>query len=197
MTAMDGQMKIAVVPVTVPVANRYIVSLHRHHAPLPGGFAWFCIAAVAAGYCRGVAICGRPTNRNNDNGQTVELLRLASDGTPNVASALLGACARTAKAMGAARIITYTLEPESGSSLRGAGWAREADGIRTFWQTGHTRSRAVQREHMQVCKVRWALNFREPIAFEHTAPEEPDGREGGPDARKLIQSDLFDTPESA
>ncbi len=192
MTARDGQLKITVVPVTVPVANRYIVSLHRHHAPLPGGFAWFCIAAVAGGYCRGVAICGRPANRNNDNGQTIEVLRLACDGTPNVASALLGACVRAAKAMGAARIITYTLEHESGSSLRGAGWVREADGIRTFWHTGHTRARAIERDHMQVCKVRWALNFREPVEFEHTAPGEPDERAAGSDARKLGQGDLFD-----
>ena len=188
MTAQDGQMKITIVPVTVPVANRYIVSLHRHHAPLPGGFAWYCIAAVAGGYARGVAICGRPTNRNNAGaGQTIELLRLACDSTPNVASALLGASARIAKAMGAARIITYTLEPESGSSLRGAGWVREADGIRTFWQTGHTRSRAVQREHMDVCKVRWALNFRDPIEFEHTAPDQPKPASGSQDS----QGDLF------
>jgi hypothetical protein len=134
---------------------------------------------VAGGYCRGIAICGRPTNRNNaGSGQTVEVLRLACDDTANVASALLGACARTAKAMGAARIITYTLESESGTSLRAAGWVREADRIRTFWHTGHTRARAVQREHMAAGKVRWALNFRAPVEYEHTAPGE-DGTEDG------------------
>jgi hypothetical protein len=179
MTAQEGQLKITVVPVTVPVANRYITHLHRHHAPLPGGFAWFCIAAVAGGYARGVAICGRPTNRNNAGaGQTIELLRLACDSTPNVASALLGASARIAKAMGAARIITYTLESESGISLRAAGWVRETDGIRTFWHTGHTRSRAVERDHVHEEKVRWALNFREPIEFEHTAPDQSKPGEG-------------------
>jgi hypothetical protein len=170
-TARPGQVKITVVPVTVPVANRYVTSLHRHHQPLPGGFAWFCIAAIAGERACGVAVCGRPVNRNNDDGQTIEVLRLACDGTPNVPSALLGACVRAAKAMGAARIITYTLESESGISLRAAGWTREADGIRTFWHTGNTRARAVERDHMQASKVRWALDFREPVKFRHIAPE--------------------------
>ncbi len=81
----------------------------------------------------GVAIAGRPTNRNNDDGQTVEVLRVATDGTPNAPSALLGACRQAAKAIGSARIITYTLDDETGSSLRGAGWTREADGISSWW----------------------------------------------------------------
>ena len=35
---------------------------------------------------------------------------------------LYGACWRAAKAMGYTKLITYTLESESGDSLRGAGW---------------------------------------------------------------------------
>jgi hypothetical protein len=162
------QPEIRIVPVTLPIANRYVEHLHRHHAPLPGGFAWFCVAAVAEGTIRGTAIAGRPTNRNNDDGQTVEVLRVAADGTPNVPSALLGACARAAKAIGAARIITYTLDSESGSSLRGAGWIREADGITSWWATGNSRPRAVNRPHMAQGKVRWSMTFRPPVGYTHT-----------------------------
>lgn len=162
------QKIVSVVPITIPIANRYVTALHRHHAPIPGGFAWFCIGAVVDGSMRGVAIAGRPTNRNNDDGQTVEVLRVAVDGTPNASSALLGACGRTARALGASRCITYTLENESGSSLKAVGWTREADGIETWWHTGVSRTRAVEREHMAVGKVRWALHYRDPIEYVHT-----------------------------
>lgn len=162
---MTARARVVVVPTTLPKANAYIAAWHRHHAPLPGGFGWFCLAAVADGVVCGVAIAGRPTNRNNDDGQTVEVLRVATDGTPNAPSALLGACAKAAKAIGASRVITYTLSEESGASLRGAGWVKEKDGIKTFWHTGKTRARAVEREHMAKTKTRWGLTLRLPVAY--------------------------------
>lgn len=167
MTAIQPTVRI--VPTTLPKANRYVDAWHRHHAPIPGGFAWYAIAAIAGGTIVGVAIAGRPTNRNNDDGQTVEVLRVATDGTPNAASALLGACGRAARALGASRIITYTLDNESGSSLKGAGWVREADGIQSWWThegaDGNGRTPAVNRPHMDAAKVRWALHFREPVTY--------------------------------
>jgi hypothetical protein len=164
--------RLYVVPLTLPRANELVTTLHRHHAALPGGFAWFCVGAVADGRLVGCAIAGRPTNRNNDDTQTVEVLRVATDGTPNAPSALLGACARAARAIGAARVITYTLDIESGGSLRAAGWTREADGIESWWthpgKDGRGRAPAVDREHMGIGKVRWGLTLREPI--EYAAP---------------------------
>jgi hypothetical protein len=152
-------MTVRVVPITLPTANAYVERLHRHHAPIPGGFGWWAVGAVVDGVMRGVAIAGRPTNRNNDDGFTVEVLRVASDGTEHVCSALLGACARAAKAVGASRCITYTLDSETGASLRGAGWLREADGITSWWASGTSRTPAVQRDHMNERKVRWAAHF--------------------------------------
>ena len=157
------QKKINIVPVTFPKANEWVRLLHRHHAPLPGGFAWFCCAAIADGKIVGVAIAGRPTNRNNDDGQTVEVLRIATDGTSNACSALLGCCARAAKSIGAYRIITYTLETESGISLRAAGWNKEKDSIKSWWLHDGVRTAAVKRDHHNIGKVRWGLKFREPI----------------------------------
>lgn len=70
----------------------------------------------------GVAIIGRPVARMWDNGQTVEVTRLATDGTPHVCSMLYAAAWRAAKALGYTRLITYTQAGETGSSLRAAGW---------------------------------------------------------------------------
>lgn len=169
----DGQCRIDVVPLTLPKANDFVAKLHRHHAPIPGGFGWFCVGAVSGGRIVGCAIAGRPTNRNNDDGQTVEVLRVAVDGTPNACSALLGACARAAKAIGARRVLTYTLTSESGASLRGAGWVCECENTgKSFWTNANTRTPAVAREHMDQPKSRWCLNFRERIAVTHDAQKE-------------------------
>ena len=164
-------MRVRIVPLTFPRANECVSLWHRHHAPLPGGFAWYCLGAVVDGTIRASAICGRPTNRNNDDGQTVEVIRLASDGTPNVCSALYGAAARVAREMGAARIITYTLDSESGSSLRAAGWNRDKDGITSWWTHNGSRTPAVERPHMQERKVRWSVEIREPLDYALPEPE--------------------------
>jgi hypothetical protein len=160
----EGAVKLNVVPVTLPVANRVVAAWHRHHAPIPAGFVWWCVAAATeAGAITAVAIAGRPTNRNNDDGQTVEVLRVASDGTPNACSAVLSACGRAGRAIGARRVITYTLDSESGASLRGAGWVQEADGITSSWMKGTSRRTAVMRPHMDEKKARWALNIRPAV----------------------------------
>lgn len=161
-----SQPRIRVVPLTFPQANECVRMWHRHHAPLPGGFAWFCLGAVVDGEIVAAAISGRPTNRNNHDGQTVEVIRLASDGTPNACSALYGACLRVAREMGASQIITYTLDSESGSSLRAAGWNRDKDGITSWWTHNGSRKGAVDRPHMSEPKVRWSVQIREPIVAE-------------------------------
>lgn len=162
---------VDIVPLTLPVANQAVAAWHRHHAPIPGGFSWYCCGAVVAGRLVGVAISGRPTNRNNDDRQTVEVLRLATDGTPNACSALLGASARAARALGARRILTYTLTTESGASVRGAGWVCECEDTGpSFWGDTGTRTPAVKRDHFTTGKRRWSLTFRDPIQY--TMPEQ-------------------------
>jgi hypothetical protein len=159
----ESRLPVSVVPLVLPVANQVVTAIHRHHPPIPAGFAWFCVGAVVAGDLCGVAIAGRPTNRNNDDGQTVEVLRVATDGTANVPSALLGSCARAARALGARRILTYTLDTESGSSLRGAGWTLEKVGIQSCWTTPTPgRIPGVHRAHSDTPKARWALDIKDP-----------------------------------
>lgn len=172
--------RLRCIPVTVAAANRAVKKIHRHHGPVPPALAQFCVGALdEAGKLCGVAICGRPANRNSDDGQTAEVLRVASDGTANVCSFLYGACARIAAAMGYARVISYTLETESGESMRGAGWTREESGIKSWWhrypeKNARDRRTVVEREHHGVLKVRWGKFLREPIAADMSlCAEEP------------------------
>lgn len=70
----------------------------------------------------GVAMVNRPVAIKLDDGWTLEVIRLCTDGTKNVASKLYGACWQAAKALGYRRLITYTLREETGTSLIAAGW---------------------------------------------------------------------------
>jgi len=79
-------------------------------------------AADDADVLRAVAVTGRPVARGFDDGLTLEVLRVASDGAHNANSLLYGASARAAFALGYRRLITYTQADEPGSSLRAAGW---------------------------------------------------------------------------
>jgi hypothetical protein len=74
------------------------------------------------GLTRGVAIVGRPVSRVLDDGWTLEVSRVATDGVRNGCSMLYGACRRAAFALGYRRLVTYVLSTEPGTSLRAAGW---------------------------------------------------------------------------
>ena len=69
-----------------------------------------------------MVIVGRPVSRYLDDGWTLEVNRLCTDGSRNACSMLYAAAWRAAQAMGYKRLITYILESESGVSLRAAGW---------------------------------------------------------------------------
>ena len=75
---------------------------------------------------------GRPVSRYLDDGWTLEVNRLCTDGSRIACSMLSGAAWRVARAMGYKRLITYILENESGASLRAAGWKciGQAGGLR-------------------------------------------------------------------
>jgi hypothetical protein len=82
----------------------------------------FCLGIAAGPQLVGVATVGRPVARQYDDGYTLEVNRTCTDGTPNANSMLYGAAWRAAKALGYRRLITYTQDGESGTSLRAAGW---------------------------------------------------------------------------
>jgi hypothetical protein len=76
---------------------------------------------------------GRPVSRMLDDGLTLEVIRLCTDGTPNAASKLYAAARRIAQAMGYERVLTYILKSEAGTSLFAAGWEQAAQTPGTTW----------------------------------------------------------------
>lgn len=119
---------IEVVPLGIDEANELVRRWHRHHRPTRGAkFALGCARRSGDEFelC-GAAIVGRPVNRTMDDGWTLEVTRLVSDGTPNACSAMYAAARRAAFAIGYRRIITYVLATEPGTSLRAAGWNQVA-----------------------------------------------------------------------
>ena len=116
-------MKIKAVPLSLKEANEYIDQFHRHH--MHSEYDKFRIGAEIEGKLVGVAQVNRPVSRMLDDGKTLEVIRLCSDGSRNVCSFLYSRCARIAKEMGYEKIITYILESESGDSLRASGWHLE------------------------------------------------------------------------
>jgi len=115
------QSRLTVVPCDFDEANAFIARHHRHHRPLK--FHKFSLAvADEAGEIRAVCMVNKPTARMLDDGMTLEVTRLASDGCPNACSCLYGAAWRAAKALGYGKLITYILESESGTTLKASGW---------------------------------------------------------------------------
>jgi hypothetical protein len=150
-----GELRI--VPVTFAQAKAFIAVHHRHHGP---PLAYRLTVGVSDGAkLRGVAVAGRPSCKELDDGLTLEVTRTCTDGARNANSLMYGAIWRAARAIGYARAVTYTQDGESGASLRAAGWTpvasvrarpdhhvsgvgtrwspRASDGIpRTRWEIG-------------------------------------------------------------
>ena len=116
-----GDTMLTLTPVTLATANAFVNAHHRHHKATAGHK--FSIGCAKDGELVGVAIVGRPVSRYLDDGWTLEVNRLCTTGERNTCRILYAASARAAKAMGYRKIITYTLDSESGSSLRAAGWS--------------------------------------------------------------------------
>lgn len=113
-------MGLGLCTVSLDAANAFVAEHHRHHKPVVGHK--FSLGAVLEGTLVGVAIVGRPVARMRDDGSTLEVTRLCTDGTRNACSFLYGAAARAAFALGYKRIGTYILASEQGRSVVAAGW---------------------------------------------------------------------------
>ena len=109
-------------PLTLKEARRYVADHHRHNEP-PIGHR-FSIGLERDGVLVGVVVAGHPQARNADDGRTIELLRLTTEGDKNACSRLYSAACRAAFAMGYVKVITYTLEEEPGTSLLASGFNR-------------------------------------------------------------------------
>lgn len=171
-------MRLHAVPCNMKNANVFIRAHHRHHSPLHDSA--FCVAVAKEDGCVcGIAICGRPACAHLEDDWAIEVRRLATDGTMNACSFLLGTCRRIAFDMGYTKIQTYTMESEGGGSLKASGWASEH---KTSGRSGFSSHRtlnkkgdrqaprrvgetaAKDRKRQQGIKVRWAAyNKRRPF----------------------------------
>lgn len=112
------------------------------------------MAVAEGGMVHGVAIVGRPVARMNDDGWTLEVVRVATDGTKNACSKLYRASWKAARAMGYKRLITYTLPEEGGASLRGAGFRLIGEVGGGSW---HREARPRVDKHPTQPKLRWEI----------------------------------------
>lgn len=114
---------MVIVPITFKTACEFINKNHRHHKPTVG--CKFCIGLEHEGKLIGVSVCGRPVSRYLDDGKTIEINRLCTDGSRNACSKLYSASCNAARAMGYKKAITYILESENGASVKASGFRCE------------------------------------------------------------------------
>ena len=115
-------MTLYAVPMKLNESIEFVKNFHRHNKPPAGGL--FSVGVSDGENLVGVAIVSRPVARMLDDGETVEVIRCCvNENAPKGSCSFLYArCWQAAKALGWKRIITYTLQSESGASLKGAGW---------------------------------------------------------------------------
>ena len=143
---------LAIYTIPFAEASEYVRRHHRHCKPPTGHI--FSIACYSAGRLCGVAMCGRPVARRLDDGKTIEVNRVATDGTKNACSKLYGAACKHAEAKGFSRVITYTLVTETGASLRASNFMLEAENVGGLKWSG-------KRKHASGhLKNRWCRNLR-------------------------------------
>jgi hypothetical protein len=113
-------VSLRLVPVSFADAAAFVEMWHRHNKP-PNGHR-FSIGVADGEKLVGVCMVSHPIARHLMDSLTLEVIRTATDGTPNANSMLYGAAWRATRALGYGRLITYTQAAESGASLRAAGW---------------------------------------------------------------------------
>ena len=156
---------LSIRPITLRDANRFVAEHHRHNMPTAGHK--YSIACYDGDRLCGVAIAGQPVARKLDDGLTIEIRRVCTDGTRNACSILYGACSRCAKEMGYKRVITYTLESESGASLRASGFVQKCIGGGTSWSVPSRPREETQltlfgeeRKYPDEMKIRWEKEYK-------------------------------------
>jgi hypothetical protein len=148
--------KLVPVQLELREANAFVARVHRHHKPLHRvRFSVGC--ADETGKLRGVAMAGRPVARMVNPKTTLEVSRVATDGCPNACSFLYGLVARIARLLGYAKVQTYILAHEPGTSLKAAGWRMEAKVEGEAWtRRGNFDGEVRRTDQPNGDKTRWA-----------------------------------------
>ena len=107
---------------------------------------------VRSALCNAACIVHRLARRLDD-GYTLEVNRLCTNGTPNACSILYAAVYRAARAMGYTKVVTYILDTESGVSLKAAGYVCEGRAGGLEWN-GERKPKMANQYPYQM-KTRW------------------------------------------
>lgn len=155
-TGLIAEMKVT--PIHLKEAAEYVNQYHRHCGPPK--FHKFSISLRIPEETEpiGVAIVSTPKARALMDGRTLEINRVCVNPCYlNACSKLYAQAIKAGKALGYQRFITYTLEGESGSSLRAVGF--QSDGITSGKKQGwNSLSRPrKQTENAEMNKQRWVL----------------------------------------
>jgi hypothetical protein len=148
-------MSLRIVPCFLDEANAFVKKHHRHHRGMIHHV--FSVAVADGDTVVGVLIADRPSARHYADGFTLEVRRTCTDGYRNANSMLYRAAIRAAWALGYVRLITYTLEGESGASLRGAGMKEVATRQPRPGGWNRTSRPRVVSEHDQYAKTLWEV----------------------------------------
>lgn len=144
-------------------ARRYVAEHHRHNEP-PSGWK-FGVGLQSEGELIGVAMAGQPVARLLNDGFTLEITRVCTNGQRNANSMLYGAIVRAAKALGYRRLYTYTLAEEAGTSLKASGWTADKElAARKGWNTPsrpryETNLFGEKITPHETPKIRWIINL--------------------------------------
>lgn len=104
----------------------------------------------------GVVTVGRPVARMLCDGLTLEVTRCCTTGVPNSSSRLYAVARRVARELGYKRLVTYTLESESGHSLKASGWTHAGEAGGGSWSRVR-RPRTAHDKKPECKKTRWEI----------------------------------------
>jgi hypothetical protein len=151
---------LKIVPLSLKEANEFVTKYHRHNKKCQGHK--FSLGAIFKNELVGVVIVGRPVSRRLDNKLTLEISRnCVLDNAPKgTCSFLYSKAIKVWQTMGGKKIITYTLDYESGSSLKAVNFKKEKI-VQVFKKnTGWTtRENRVWQEVQKTPRIRWGMEL--------------------------------------
>jgi hypothetical protein len=162
---LNGMAKeLSIIPLSLKEANEFVTKYHRHNKKCTGHK--FSIGAIHNDNLVGVVIVGRPVARKLDNKFTLEINRnCVLDTAPKgTCSFLYSRAIKIWQSMGGKKIITYTLDTESGSSLKAVNFSKEGI-VKTFKKnTGWTnRANRIWQKVQSIPRIRWVKEFNQII----------------------------------
>ena len=139
------------IPLTLKEANAFVKENHRHSKQCRGHR--FSLGAVYKDELVGAAIIGRAINRYLDNRFTAEILRncVLEKAPKGTCSFLYSRAMKVWQSQGGKKIVTYTLETETGSSLKAVNFNAAA---KTGFFKGGWQNRSNRREYTPIRKIR-------------------------------------------